>query len=476
MISITDLFQAQKYPKWISENPVFSKIDAVRKIFPTIDLPNFEDKIVVDNVKEIATFANSLLDLISDYMHERTGKLQKFAKKAKVGKKRQERLEFLLSVMQDLAKSLRNNKGAFLVSLPTGKVNLSLPEDLVYKDVVFMKKGAGLFKIYEKINSLLKVDKFLELPNLSQAYQFKNFSSINMPAKETFVKFSAEGGDGIWDIATMSMRGVSSCQTWDQGSGNGAKVIGSMIDPFTGIIYLTTGSIANQFGTTMVRRCIVRYVLEKPSKKPFLLLERMYPAYDKPSLDCFVNSLKKRIPNIPVYYTTEVGERASSTGSKLSASFIPLSDELKKLEDRYYPYCDSGLAFKDDSDCVFAKSPQNVSSLFKSRMPAILAKTIKSSAFTQANLRKYAVDGRKLIAGMRGSKKEEKKADDTMVAELAGKFADFVCAKAAMGDPFKYVGSNKKDCAEFFTMEFKDKVNNELAEYITLNIADNIEV
>ena len=60
-----------------------------------------------------------------------------------------------------------------------------------------------------------------------------------------------------WDIATMSMRGIKSCQSWT-GSYR-ERLTGSIIDPCCAILYLTDGS-KTKYGEKMLARHIVRLV------------------------------------------------------------------------------------------------------------------------------------------------------------------------------------------------------------------------
>jgi hypothetical protein len=524
MLSVEELFASNKYPKWISTNPVFSNIQYIRKVFPSIGLPNFEEKLLVDNTSEIISSANQLLDVITDNMNARTVKLSAFAGKAKIGKKRRRQLDFTLSVMSTLMHWLRTNKKSFIVASPTGKVSLNIPEDLSAKDTLFLKKGTSLLKIYEKVNTILQENKFLALKDLSQAFQFKNFSSINIPSKEMFVKFSSDQEEGFWDIVTMSMRGIQSCQTWEQGIGNSCKVIGSMLDPFTGIIYFTGGGTFNSYGSRMIRRCIVRYVIDHTqgyqvatTKTPYLLLEKMYPAFDKPSLDAFIKAIKDRVPNIEVLYTTEVGTKAITPGTKLFRSYVPLSDEMKALDGKYYPYCDSALSFREDPDCIYSKNTELPRLLFKKKIPKLFEKAIKSNAFKQVNIKPFGADATKLLTQLRKAKLKSKIGlagdpnavqicncthascnrnhtplddisestlesttetdvfDAEFVSELGTKFTDFVCQITPDNDPFTFLTKNRKECAAFFTSEFNNTINSEFADFLVSNIVEYIE-
>jgi len=474
MISVEELFASNKFPKWISSNPVFSKLDYIRKVFPDIGLSNFEDKIVINNSQEIISCAKYLLAVIAENFNTRTTKLGSFAKKSKLGKIRRQNLEFLKSIMTTLTVWLRSNSDGFITILPTGKISLSIPGDLSDKDTLFMKKGTSLLKIYEKLNSLLREEKLIALKNISQAFQFKNFSSINLPAKEIAVKFAADHSDGLWDIATMSMRGITSCQTWSHGRGNSSKVIGSIIDPFTGIIYLTNNSTFNSCGSRMIRRCIVRYVIDR-NNAPYILLEKMYPAFDKPSLNAFIDAIKSKLPLMTVRYAVDI--IGTTEGIQ---SYVPLSDELKMLNQAYYPYTDSGVPFKEDENCNLSHNTQLLRSrsqlLFKKRMPKLFKKAIQSGTFKKAYIKPFGTNASNLLIQLRKPKSKIQdhiellgpaRADHS-IDELGVKFTEFVCKLT--DDPCLLLANDPKLCATFFTSEFGDVVNSEFAEFLTSNI------
>lgn len=86
--------------------------------------------------------------------------------------------------------------------------------------------------------------------------------------------FSADGKDGAWDIATMSMRGIKSCQSW--GLRRASSLVGSVADPCCAIIYLTDGKETSH-GSKMNHRALVRYVVHDKFG-PALFIERLYSA------------------------------------------------------------------------------------------------------------------------------------------------------------------------------------------------------
>jgi hypothetical protein len=64
-----------------------------------------------------------------------------------------------------------------------------------------------------------------------------------------------------WDIATMSMRGIYSCQRWDGNSEHKVRLVGTILDPCAGVIYLTDGT-KTRYGEKMLARSVVRLVAQ----------------------------------------------------------------------------------------------------------------------------------------------------------------------------------------------------------------------
>lgn len=77
------------------------------------------------------------------------------------------------------------------------------------------------------------------------------------PPVKMDVVFSSDGADGLWDILTMSMRGVSSCKHWDNKQHSKA-IVSTAVHPTIGIIYLTDGSMT-EYGLSINRRSLIYY-------------------------------------------------------------------------------------------------------------------------------------------------------------------------------------------------------------------------
>lgn len=194
--------------------------------------------------------------------------------------------------------------------------------------------------------------------------------------KGSRIVFSSAGNKGLWDIATMSMRGISSCQRWDYDNGysHERKLVGSMLDPYCGIIYITTGT-KTKLGEKMTKRAVVRFVID--GNKPYLFIERVYgirynnnrerydaglqryiePTYEnteKNISDIFVAFLKSKTENkFEVEYKTTI-----TTATRKVA--IPQFPRLPEHE--YQSYRDSGISY---TNRVF-HSPAAVLKLIKS--------------------------------------------------------------------------------------------------------------
>lgn len=100
--------------------------------------------------------------------------------------------------------------------------------------------------VFEHIKEINKIFPSLGLENNREYYN------------DTYdIGFSSSDEKGLWDIATMSMRGVRSCMRW--GSKHHTHLVGSIIDPFCGIIYLTNRK-RNKYGCLFKKRAVVRFV------------------------------------------------------------------------------------------------------------------------------------------------------------------------------------------------------------------------
>lgn len=370
MSDIKTIFAEKKFPQFITTHSIFRTFKEVRKIFPEIGLPNVEKEIEVDNKQEVQQSADFLMNAFVYAIDRRLQGLQKYSvkkvskgsEKPPVGTKRIKKLENAANLLTAVRNNLANQKNKFLTS-NNGRITLNLPNDILdsEKKVAF-KNGEGLFRVYNKLNEVLRDGHFLAMAKFEDFPEFKDFSSKNVPALKYKVRFSSDGSDGAWDIATMSMRGITSCQTWNpsQTVGTFTHIVGSMADPFTGIIYLTSGANFNEYGSKMIRRCVVRFMVNEKTKAPFIALEKMYPYIDRPSVDAFIAFLKEKTDNkFAVHYLPDA----------IIHGYVPMSKIVNSLGVSDQPYRDSQIPYKLDVN----NSQERLRQTLEPRLEAIYA-------------------------------------------------------------------------------------------------------
>jgi hypothetical protein len=355
----TEVFSNKTIPSFITEHHAFKNPTKIQKIFPSIGLPNFEDKIKINKdineLKKDGSYVCNLLMVIfnrfsslkEDALLE-AEKLQYLSNKEtrKVNKNRIIKLYELYNVVGDLLECVNPNLTKVVdnsIQMIDDKINLKLIKDIYLNGKIIFKKDYAIFKIYEKIkNKSIEVD--IPFTSLDQLPAFKDFSKENIPNKEYSIIFSSEGEEGIWDIATMSMRGITSCQKWN---GDYPRcLIGSILSKFVGIIYLTSGvKIEDQepyknLGTKMMKRCIVRYAIDAIEKRPCILIDKMYPEFNKNILKSFIDALKSRT-SLPVYYSPDLG-------NKMKHMYLPNEKIREDISDRDWSYQDTPLITKNE--------------------------------------------------------------------------------------------------------------------------------
>jgi hypothetical protein len=306
MIDTAQLFKDKKFPKWFQSHPIFKEVKTIKKVFPGIGLPNCEAEVEVDNGAPAEKSAKALVRAIGTNLSERANEVAKYVLQPRIAADRKAHGKKCVALLTAVKQTLRAPKN--VIQKANGRVSLKLPNDIAIEgeQKPIFRKGESLFRVYNKLSELLRERRFTALTKLENLQQFKVFSTENIPNNKFKIVFSSDGTDGAWDIATMSCRGIRSCQSW-QGGEYKHCTIGSVIDPFVGIIYMTSGGKYNQFGTKMMKRAIVRFAVDDRKSTPFLLIDRMYPSYDKATLTSFKNLLKTRTDGkFDIYYSDEV--------------------------------------------------------------------------------------------------------------------------------------------------------------------------
>jgi hypothetical protein len=363
----TELFTGKAVPAFVSGHAVFKNPTKVQKVFPAIGMPNYREKANLDkcltDIKKEGTYVWNFLRTLSESFADCKNKLSLHADNFQyllTRKEREEKRESmaelyaLVGVIDELQKCSDPNRKEVIdeaVKTEDGRIVLRLIKDIPLPSVngkikMAHKKGEGLIKAYGKI--LLACQQYGVVgPVLEQTDAFKVFGKENIPNKEYSLVFSSDGPEGAWDILTMSMRGITSCQRWE---GEYPKcLIGSMVSKFVGIMYLTSGVMNDgndkngnraNLGTKMMRRCIVRYAINADEDKPCIVLDKMYPDLDKDILKQFMDSIHNRT-GFPVYY-------APDPNSKLKHIYMPSEALNEDITGREMSYQDTPLKSKHD--------------------------------------------------------------------------------------------------------------------------------
>lgn len=250
-----------KYPQFIRENEVVKKFASQGTVFPKIGLTNskgsfsptryFSDDDLLVFLHSVATGLighKNLLEVQVETFLLTRNQIDCFCSISGL-------LIHLLSIQTD--KFIVRKNGLIKLALPSpiksNYRNFNSGTDL-FTVISYLKDNCNFPIIKEQIQFFLKQKQLL-----NNNYQ---------------IVFSGSGNKGLWDIATMSMRGIKSCQRW--GSSYAKALVGSMVDPYAGIIYLTDGE-KMKHGPKMVTRSVVRFVVNRHTNEPAIMLERIYP-------------------------------------------------------------------------------------------------------------------------------------------------------------------------------------------------------
>jgi hypothetical protein len=188
----------------------------------------------------------------------------------------------------------------------------------------------------------------------------------NFPEKpeKAYIGFTSQGMMGVWDIATMSMRGVCSCMHWD--NIHATHLVGSVTDPFLGIVYITD-NVLTPHGITFKWRSLVRFIYCSASKSSKLLLERVYKdtGNKNPTVynnrdpnaqqmtQIFKSFLTKHVD--PKYEVIDSTQRAFDCARYVHLTYIPRSDSLRFLSSSEVSMSDCGQFYSKVDDAFIEK-------------------------------------------------------------------------------------------------------------------------
>lgn len=364
-----DILEERNAPEWITEQKYIKKIKTVEKVFNQIGLSSFRDAVHIKtkNEEKIKMLTNILDQAAYELMSMRDSTL-----KLKLDNPTPEQIEFGDKIY-DFSRAAGDLLSQFPFMRSNPEVNnLKLVKD-ISNDTFKIKKGKSLAYAFNELEKFYKtaiknsgcLNYVVDTRPYDKMNAVQTFNNTNIKDKDYYVVFNS-GDEGIWDVCTMSQRGIGSCQSWDSDLEGDFKksLIGSILSKHVGLIYLTSGS-DTPYGEKMMSRCVIRLLVQISTRKPVLMLDQMYPGYDKRILNVFIESLKKRT-NIPVieYATTaQAGGEPEIHADDLRQAHDP-TEGVKNLEKHEKSYMDTGI--KDfDYDKRFNKPKEIKNKDFK---------------------------------------------------------------------------------------------------------------
>lgn len=226
----------------------------------------------------------------------------------------------------------------FIKSSKSGDISITIPKSLTFKHLS-IPKDRSFTAVIDQVIAFAKNHK-VKLCGLDKIKLNENISAKDLPFKSKNIKlcFSSNGNKGNWDIATMSMRGIKSCMKWT--SSHATSLIGSLVDPYTAIIYLTDNK-KTYHGKKMLARAVVRFVVDNKNK-PCLYMEKVYP-------DNLDDEHDARIREI---FTSFLESKTKlKVVDEYSNVVIPLSKPTQHIYrgcyDDYLSYSDADLSYRE---------------------------------------------------------------------------------------------------------------------------------
>jgi hypothetical protein len=360
------------YPEWLRNHTVFKENNRIEKVFPKVGLPNFKEPCDIMNSAEAMADATKLGNKLRQ---ELTNAQRALYDKLDIALKSKEKdrnetcnkLQLLINLLNNVIYSLGFQD---YIKMVEGRVVLKLRADIFNgeKNPVFRKDEAVL-RVIGKLREMV-VEQKVNFTQIDQMLEFKDFSRTNVPNKKYLVCFSSTGEDGAWDIGTISMRGVTSCQSWNAPQSRG--LIGSISSKFCGVIYLSSDQEIPGYGSKMLQRCVVRFAIHRTTRKPIIILDRMYPGDQADTREAFKRILKEK-SGLDVLYT---GEKSN----ELNNYYIPDEPVRKYFRQGEFPYMDHAINVQAHSPSIKKAAAPILTALtedFKKKVGSELDKMIK---------------------------------------------------------------------------------------------------
>jgi len=315
-MNTSSIRNSRRLPKFITTHKVFSNFDKIEKVFPKIGLENCSANVTQYMTAVAKQFKASLIKEFYSgpyiYNSGRRNRIRLLVEQCGPG-------DFISHNKWVVPRRLRTDR----VAAVTTTFSQALVETR-FRPGCRPQQGSG---------------RKCEAPVIS---------------KSSRIIFSSSGPQGVWDMSTMSMRGISSCQSWT--GCYKRNLVGSIVDPCAGIIYLTNGF---QFpkGSRMSCRAVVRYVTHRQTHRPALFLERIYPCegplFEKCAQALFIQFLKDKTKNkLQIITSNARGYSIPNSPIVRNLSSCGIFDDSKGY---CLSYRDSGISYSKSNSLYLKK-------------------------------------------------------------------------------------------------------------------------
>ena len=302
-----------KYPEWFYGHRVFQSMDRIEKVFPDIGLSNFIAECQLNQSDVAKSHSDNFLRWCASQSYDaKTAAAYAIQGKGSATTDAQRKELNALWAMKNLTGAFHeylNISYPKCVLVHEGRIKLILDQDIylgeLNSDKPFLPKGMSFIRAIEKTKELVS-----PLPGRYFDYEnnvyFRSFSATNVPEKPFPIHFSSTGEKGAWDIATASMRGISSCQGWHALQSRG--LIGSVVSKYVGIMFIEGTSDYPPYGKQMLHRAFVRLIINKRTAEPYLFIDNCYPSNNLAAVAAMKKAIQDRTAIKVMAYATP-GER-----------------------------------------------------------------------------------------------------------------------------------------------------------------------
>lgn len=208
------------------------------------------------------------------------------------------------------------------------------------KTQTYNKLPAAL-KTHGAFNKIKNIDK--PFPHIGLTNSLEELHDPKHP--NHLIGFSSVGAKGLWDIATMSMRGVCSCMHWN--NLHSRHLVGSIFDPFLGIVYISDNT-KTEYGITFKKRCLVRFIYET-SGRFGLLLERVYIDTGNQNPLVYINKDPDYAYSWEIFvkFLSQKIDKKYTVHTSHPYGYIPYSTGLKYIQENCRSMSDCGSYYRN---------------------------------------------------------------------------------------------------------------------------------